>query len=80
MGLPQYAPFDKIIITAAAPFIPERLIEQLKPGGIFVLPLGDDENPNQQIMTRIKKELDGTLIIEEFENCSFVPMLSGRQK
>jgi protein-L-isoaspartate(D-aspartate) O-methyltransferase len=80
LGLPQYAPFDKIIITAAAPFVPEKLIEQLKPGGLFVLPLGDDENPNQQIMTRIKKELDGTLTIEEFENCSFVPMLSGRQK
>jgi hypothetical protein len=44
------------------------------------LPLGDDENASQQIMTRIKKELDGTLTIEEFENCSFVPMLSGRQK
>jgi protein-L-isoaspartate(D-aspartate) O-methyltransferase len=80
LGLPQYAPFDKIIITAAAPFIPEKLVAQLKPGGLFVLPLGDDENASQQIMTRIKKELDGTLTIEEFENCSFVPMLSGRQK
>ena len=78
--MPQYAPFDKIIITAAAPFIPEKLVAQLKPGGLFVLPLGDDENASQQIMTRIKKELDGTLTIEEFENCSFVPMLSGRQK
>lgn len=80
LGLPQFAPFDKIIITAAAPFIPEKLVEQLKPGGIFVLPLGDDENPNQQVMTKITKQLDGSLITEEFENCSFVPMLSGRQK
>ena len=38
-GLPTYAPFDKVLITAAAPFIPEKLIQQLKPGGLMVLPL-----------------------------------------
>src|SRR6187402_2452339 len=39
-GLPTYAPFDKVLITAAAPYIPPKLIEQLKPGGMMVLPLG----------------------------------------
>lgn len=76
-GLPQFAPFDKIIITAAAPFIPEKLIDQLKPGGVFVLPIGEDEN--HQVMTRIIKQQDGSLVNEEFDSFSFVPMLKGRQ-
>jgi protein-L-isoaspartate(D-aspartate) O-methyltransferase len=75
-GLPTYAPFDKILITAAAPFVPEKLLEQLKPGGIMVLPLTDDDT---QIMTRITKHLDGSIESESFEAFSFVPMLKGRQ-
>ncbi len=74
-GLPTYAPFDKIIITAAAPFIPPKLIEQLKPGGKMVIPV--DEGPHQR-MLRITKNQDGTTSEEAFENFSFVPMLSGR--
>jgi len=74
-GLPTFAPFDKIIITAAAPEIPPKLVEQLKAGGKMVLPL--DENHYQR-MVRITKNADGTLEEESFENFSFVPMLKGK--
>jgi protein-L-isoaspartate(D-aspartate) O-methyltransferase len=74
-GLPTYAPFDKVIITAAAPFIPPKLIAQLKPGGKMVIPVDED---HQQRMLRITKNEDGTTSEEAFENFSFVPMLSGR--
>ncbi|HMU11018.1 MAG TPA: protein-L-isoaspartate(D-aspartate) O-methyltransferase [Ferruginibacter sp.] len=74
-GLPTYAPFDKVIITAAAPFIPPKLIEQLKPGGKMVIPVDEDHH---QRMLRITKNEDGTMSEEAFDNFSFVPMLSGR--
>jgi protein-L-isoaspartate(D-aspartate) O-methyltransferase len=74
-GLPTYAPFDKVLITAAAPFLPPKLLLQLKPGGIMVLPVDEGE---QQRMLRITKNADGSLIEEAFENFSFVPMLTGR--
>lgn len=73
-GLPTYAPFDKMIITAAAPFIPEKLIEQLKTGGKMVIPVGE----KIQRMLRLTKNPDGTTDLEEFDNFSFVPMLGGR--
>jgi protein-L-isoaspartate(D-aspartate) O-methyltransferase len=74
-GLPTYAPFDKILITAAAPFIPPKLLEQLKAGGKMVLPLDDD---GVQKMVRITKNEDGSFVEETFSNFSFVPMLKGR--
>ena len=75
-GLPAYAPFDKVIITAAAPFIPPKLIEQLKPGGMMVIPL--NEGSEAQRMLRITKQEDGLLKEESFDLFSFVPMLSGK--
>jgi protein-L-isoaspartate(D-aspartate) O-methyltransferase len=74
-GLPTYAPFDKVIITAAAPFIPPKLVAQLKAGGKMVIPLDEGEH---QRMLRITKNEDGTTNEEAFHNFSFVPMLSGR--
>jgi len=74
-GLPTFAPFDKVIITAAAPFVPPKLIEQLKPGGKMVIPV--DEGTHQR-MLRITKNADGTVSEEAFQNFSFVPMLTGR--
>ena len=74
-GLPTYAPFDKVIITAAAPFIPPKLIAQLKPGGKMVIPVDEEQH---QRMLRITKNEDGTTGEEAFENFSFVPMLSGK--
>lgn len=74
-GLPTYGPFDKILITAAAPYIPEKLLDQLKPGGCMVLPL--DEGDRQR-MQRITKEMDGRFTHEKFDEFSFVPMLVGK--
>ncbi|MBW7914916.1 MAG: protein-L-isoaspartate(D-aspartate) O-methyltransferase [Taibaiella sp.] len=74
-GLPGYAPFDKIIITAAAPYIPEKLLEQLKPGGIMVAPIGEGVG---QKMTRITKDAAGNIHKEELGDFSFVPMLQGK--
>jgi len=74
-GLPTYAPFDKVIITAAAPFIPPKLIAQMKAGGKMVIPV--DEGTHQR-MLRITKNEDGTVTEEAFDNFSFVPMLTGR--
>lgn len=74
-GLPTYAPFDKILITAAAPFVPPKLIDQLKPGGQLVLPL---DYGGLQKMIRVTKNENGFLEEESFHNFSFVPMLKGR--
>ncbi len=74
-GLPTYAPFDKVIITAAAPFIPPKLIDQMKAGGKMVVPV--DEGTHQR-MLRITKNADGSISEEAFDNFSFVPMLTGR--
>lgn len=75
-GLPTYAPFDRIIITAGAPEIPQKLIEQLNTGGIMVIPI-DDEKGTGQKMLRIKKIQDNTIESEEFGDFRFVPMLKG---
>jgi len=74
-GLPTFALFDKVIITAAAPFIPPKLIEQMKPGGIMVIPVDEDDC---QRMLRITKNADGSLLQEKFDQFSFVPMLEGK--
>ncbi len=74
-GLPTYAPFDKVIVTAAAPAIPQKLIEQLKPGGKLVIPVGEGA---VQRMLRLTKQADGSTTREEFDNFSFVPMLEGK--
>jgi protein-L-isoaspartate(D-aspartate) O-methyltransferase len=74
-GLPTYAPFDKVIITAAAPFIPPKLIAQMKTGGKMIIPVDEGD---QQRMLRITKNADGTTSEEAFENFSFVPMLAGK--
>lgn len=75
-GLPTYAPFDKVLITAAAPEIPGKLIQQLKKGGMMVIPLGSG---NVQRMMRITKLDVDTLKEEVFDNFSFVPMVEGKK-
>lgn len=78
-GLPTFQPFDRVLITAAAPVIPPKLVEQLKVGGIMVIPL-DNDGGEKQTMLRLTKQPDGTLIREEFGDCRFVPMLEGTGK
>lgn len=75
-GLPTYAPFDRVIITAAAPVIPQKLIDQLKPGGMMVIPLGIGDI---QQMMRITKLENGALKEEVFDRFSFVPMVEGKK-
>lgn len=76
LGHPAFAPFDKIIITAAAPNIPEALVNQLKVNGLMVIPL--DEEGGKQRMLRLTKKEDGSLQEERFDAFSFVPMLAGK--
>jgi len=71
-GLPAYAPFDKIIVTAGAPEIPESLLEQLKTGGWLIIPIGAGGN---QIMTKIVKLNEKDFEKYEYGNFRFVPML-----
>lgn len=75
-GLPNYAPFDRIIITAGAPCVPPKLVDQLKPGGIMVIPM-DNSTGDGQVMVRLTKQPDGSLVREEFGDFKFVPMLTG---
>ena len=74
-GLPSYAPFDKVLVTAAAPSIPAKLVAQLTPGGTMVIPVG--EGPIQK-MLRITKLDDQSVREESFDNFSFVPLLQGK--
>lgn len=71
LGLPEQAPFDCVIITAAAPDIPAPLIEQLKEGGIIIVPVGDRYS---QILMKGRKA-GGRLIEESHTPCAFVPLI-----
>lgn len=73
-GLPQFAPFDRIIITAAAPYISRELLEQLKVNGILVSPI---KNGDKQEMLKIVKISDTEFEQTTHGECAFVPMLKG---
>ncbi|MCG9910934.1 MAG: protein-L-isoaspartate(D-aspartate) O-methyltransferase [Flavobacteriales bacterium] len=74
-GIPAYAPYDKIIVTCGAPYIPEELIKQLKPGGKAVIPVGEGE---VQKMTLLTKNENGEIHTEEKGDFRFVPMLENK--
>jgi protein-L-isoaspartate(D-aspartate) O-methyltransferase len=74
-GLPAKAPYNKIIVTAAAPIVPEDLINQLKVGGILVIPVGDQE---KQRMLKISKVSEKEIQTEEYDYFSFVPLKGER--
>jgi protein-L-isoaspartate(D-aspartate) O-methyltransferase len=74
-GVPAFAPYDSILITAAAPDIPQALLSQLKTGGFLVVPLGGG---SVQTMIRMKKLENGKVETEEFGAFRFVPMLQNK--
>lgn len=76
-GLPAFAPFDRILVTAGAPYIPEKLVEQLKPGGKMVIPV--DEN-DYQIMTLITKNADNSIDVSTHGAFRFVPLLGDKSQ
>lgn len=71
-GLPNNAPFDRIIVTAGAPAVPKTLVQQLKEGGILVIPVGSSQT---QKMLRITKLPNGETKTETFSDFAFVPLL-----
>lgn len=73
-GLPSFAPFDKVIVTAGAPGIPEKLVEQMKPGGRMVIPVGQ----GTQKMKLVTKDQTGEVLITDYGDFRFVPMLGSR--
>ena len=75
-GLPMFAPFDKILVTAGAPSLPESLITQLAIGGHLVIPIGDDDS---QTMWRYTKLTEFDIKSEAFGKFKFVPFLKGTQ-
>ena len=76
LGFETAAPYDKIIVTAAAPEVPKALLKQLKIGGKLIIPLGDKE----QIMTRFTKTSETAFDREQFGHFRFVPMLENKIK
>ena len=75
MGYTEKAPYDRILVTAAAPRIPEPLLEQLKPGGIMVIPVGSAHL--FQSLIKVTKGVDGKIKEENLGGVAFVP-LTGR--
>jgi len=70
-GLPEKAPFDKIIVTAGAPFVPKPLLAQLKVGGMLLIPVGDKKQIMTQFIRKSAKEFEK----KELGDFAFVPML-----
>lgn len=71
-GLPSFAPFDRIIVTAGAPAIPSDLLDQLSLGGKIVIPVGDGKNQEMQLLTKVSST---KVTKETFGQFSFVPLI-----
>lgn len=76
-GQPSYAPYDRILVTCGAPYLPEELLNQLKEGGVLVIPIGDGDS---QIMTRYIKVSNDEITKDTYGDFSFVPMLEKTTK
>jgi protein-L-isoaspartate(D-aspartate) O-methyltransferase len=74
-GMPMFAPFDRIIVTCGAPFVPKALLAQLIEGGIMIIPVGE----GTQKMVKITKQSDGSFVQKVLGDAAFVPMLKDRE-
>lgn len=72
LGMAEAAPFDAIIVSAAAPRVPPALVEQLAVGGRLVVPVGESE---QQVVQLLEKNADGSTSVRTLEGCRFVPLI-----
>ena len=75
LGMPDYAPFDGIIVTAGAPYIPKALLRQLKVGGKLIIPVGEG---GTQIMTKITRKETRKFEKKEYGDFKFVPLLEDK--
>ena len=73
LGWPQHAPFDSILVTAGAKEIPKPLVDQLKPGGRMIIPVG--ESSQEQVLQVIAKDASGKVTIRDVIPVRFVPLL-----
>jgi len=72
LGWDEYAPYDRILVTAGAPSVPEPLIDQLAPGGILVIPVGSN---SLQELVRVAKDEDGSIKEDRMGSCVFVRLV-----
>jgi protein-L-isoaspartate(D-aspartate) O-methyltransferase len=72
LGLPEAAPFDAIIVSAAAPSIPQALVDQLAVGGRLLIPIGEAD---QQVLQLVQRSADGGTSVRTLEGCRFVPLI-----
>jgi len=74
-GIPKYAPFNKIIVTAGAPFVPEDLLKQLAIGGILVIPVGDEQSQKMVTVLKVSETDYEKIVLDTFR---FVPLVGDR--
>jgi protein-L-isoaspartate(D-aspartate) O-methyltransferase len=72
LGLAEAAPFDAIIVSAAAPRVPKALTDQLAVGGRLLIPVGEAD---QQVLQLVQRNADGTITVRTLEGCRFVPLI-----
>ncbi|WP_295649147.1 protein-L-isoaspartate(D-aspartate) O-methyltransferase [uncultured Mucilaginibacter sp.] len=74
-GMPKYAPFNKIIVTAGAPFVPEDMLQQLAVGGILVIPVGDEQSQKMVTILKVSDTDYEKVVLDTFR---FVPLVGDR--
>ena len=72
LGWAKYAPYDRILVAAGSPAVPQALVDQLGPGGAMAIPIGDRD---MQTLVIVRKNDDGTTETENVTECTFVPLV-----